>query len=387
MITAGEVKKAFLNRYGAGDVSVCFSPGRVNLIGEHTDYNGGFVFPCALNFGTWLAIRKTDEKVIKLASANQKYTTEIPLNGPIQPVGNEWVNYPLGVVDQFLKKGINFSSGFELWFKGNVPNGAGLSSSASLEMVTAYALNELLSCGFSRIELIKLSQKAENDFVGVNCGIMDQFASGMGKKDHAIFLNCDTLEYEHVPVQLKGIKIIISNTNSPHKLDAGKYNERVAECRAAVQAISKITPIKLLGELSPDQFEHHKNSIADKTIQRRARHVVTEIKRTGDAVRALKAGDILQFGKLMNASHASLRDDYEVTGNQLDIMAEEAWKINGVIGSRMTGAGFGGCTVSLVKEKTIDRFIRKVGKHYTQRTGLTADFYIAEIGDGAQKIS
>lgn len=363
---------------------VYFSPGRVNLIGEHTDYNGGFVFPCALSFGTFLLIRKSKDDKVKFASVNQDFMVEIALDKLTEREGQEWVNYPLGVIDQFIKKGIKINSGYELLFWGNVPTGAGLSSSASIEVVTAYALNELLHIGMNRTELALLSQKAENEFVGVNCGIMDQFASAMGKEDHAIFLNCDTLEFDLVPAKLDGIKVIISNTNSPHKLDAGQYNQRVAECKEAVKEISKVKPIKSLGELRLDDFKKLEDSIDDPVARKRARHVVSEIQRTVDAVSALKANEIETFGEMMNASHVSLRDDYEVTGEQLDTMVEEAWKLDGVIGSRMTGAGFGGCTVSLVKEEAVDTFIDTVGKNYKSRTGLTPEFYVAEIGDGSK---
>lgn len=365
---------------------VYFSPGRVNLIGEHTDYNGGFVFPCALSFGTYLLIRKSSEKKIKFASLNQEFQVAITLDKLSKRQGQEWVNYPLGIIDQFIKRGVAIDSGYEMLFWGNVPTGAGLSSSASIEVVTAYALNELLKVNLNRTELAQLSQKAENQFVGVNCGIMDQFASALGKEDHAIFLNCDTLDFELVPVKLEGIKVVISNTNSPHKLDAGKYNQRVAECQEAVKEISKVKPIKTLAELRMDDFREVENRIEDPIAKKRARHVISEIQRTVDAVGALRANEIDTFGKMMNASHISLRDDYEVTGPQLDAMAEEAWKIDGVIGSRMTGAGFGGCTVSLVKEEKIDAFIETVGKNYKSRTGLVPEFYVAEIGDGSKRV-
>jgi galactokinase len=363
-----------------------FSPGRVNLIGEHTDYNGGYVFPCALSFGTFLLIRKSTDGMVRMTSLNQEYKAEIPLDKLIEHHGQEWVNYPLGVFDQFKKKGVKINQGFDMLFWGNVPTGAGLSSSASIEVVTAFAMNELLSTGFSRVDLALMSQSAENHFVGVNCGIMDQFASAMGKEDHAIFLNCDTLEYDLVPANLEGIKVIISNTNSPHKLDAGQYNQRVAECEEAVKEISKAKPIRSLGELRMDDFKEMEDAIEDPVAKKRARHVVSEIQRTVDAVSALRANEIETFGEMMNASHISLRDDYEVTGEQLDAMAEEAWKIDGVIGSRMTGAGFGGCTVSLVKEEDVDKFIDTVGQNYKNRTGITPDFYVAEIGDGSKLV-
>jgi galactokinase len=386
-MTTEELKTAFEKQYGSSDgVTGYFSPGRVNLIGEHTDYNGGFVFPCALSFGLYVFLRKTDDNLVKMASLNENYYAEIPLSDLSKHHKKEWVNYPLGVIDQFTKRGIKFDTGAEMLFWGNVPNGAGLSSSAALEVVTGFAINELLGSGLSRLDIIKIGQKAENEFVGVNCGIMDQFASCMGKKDHAVFLNCDTLEFDLVPVKLDGIKIVISNTNSPHKLDAGQYNQRVAECKEAVAEINKVKPIKQLGELSQADFDAVKDAIKDPVALKRARHVVSEIKRTTDAVKALKANKLKEFGEMMNASHVSLRDDYEVTGKELDAMAEAAWEVDGVIGSRMTGGGFGGCTVSLVKEDAVDEFIATVGPAYQAKTGISPDFYVAEISDGTKQV-
>lgn len=381
------LKEKFVEKYGEGDFSGYFSPGRVNLIGEHTDYNGGFVFPCALSFGNYCLIRKVERPSFKFASLNMELEVELSLDELTTPLGNKaWVNYPLGVIAQFVKKGLKPATGADLLFYGDVPNGAGLSSSAALEVVTAVAIDDQYGYGLDRIDLIKMGQKAEHEFAGVMCGIMDQFASGLGAKDHAIFLNCDTLEYELVPVVLKGCKIVVSNTNSPHKLDSGKYNERVGECRAAVEAIKPYKAISQLADLSMDEFKSVEPNIKNEVVRARARHVVSEIKRTTDAVKALKGGDLELFGKLMNASHISLRDDYEVTGPELDAMAEAAWKIDGVIGSRMTGGGFGGCTVSVVKDEAIDTFIAEVGKEYKAKTGLNPEFYVAEIGDGGKKI-
>jgi len=382
------MKNEFTNEYGEGveKPAIFFSPGRVNLIGEHTDYNGGFVFPCALSFGTYCLIRKVKRNTVKFASVNMKFKTEVKLEDLDKPIGREWVNYPIGVIAQFLKKGLKPDTGCDLMFYGNVPNGAGLSSSAALEVVTAFAINEMYGFNLERIELIKMSQKAEHEFAGVNCGIMDQFTSAMGKKDHAIFLNCDTLDYELVPVKLSGVKIIISNTNSPHKLDSGKYNERVAECQAAVQALKPYKNINVLAEISLEDFRTLQDKIENEAVKKRARHVVSEIQRTEDAVNDLKAFKLESFGKLMNDSHNSLRDDYEVTGTQLDTMVEEARKIDGVIGSRMTGGGFGGCTVSLVKDDAVETFIKVVGKNYETRTGLKPEFYVAEIGDGVHRV-
>ena len=381
-----ELKSAFETAYGKEADAVYFAPGRVNLIGEHTDYNGGSVFPCALSFGTYLLLRKNDERFVNFRSLNQPEIVSLGLNQLTTPLDKSWVNYPLGVFAQFIKRHVEIKNGYDILIWGNVPNGAGLSSSAALEVVTAFALNDQLGTGFNRTVLAQIGQKAEHEFAFVNCGIMDQFASANGKKDHAIHLNCDTLDFELVPVKLEGVKILISNTHSPHKLDSGAYNQRVAECKLAVEQLNKVRPIKYLAELTEAEFKDIESAITDVTAHKRARHVVGEVQRTSDAVKALKAGDLVKFGKLMNASHVSLRDDYEVTGLQLYTMAEEAWKIEGVIGSRMTGGGFGGCTVSLVKDEAIDTFIEKVGAAYEAKTSIKPQFYIAEIGDGACKI-
>lgn len=385
-MTVQELKAAFQTAYGKVAEAVYFSPGRVNLIGEHTDYNGGFVFPCALSFGTYLLLVGNNEKVMRFKSLNQPEIVTLNFDQLTTPLSNSWVNYPLGCIAQFVKRGVKIEKGYDILIWGNVPNGAGLSSSAALEVVTAYAFNDQLGTGYDRTELAKIGQLSEHEFALVNCGIMDQFASAQGKKDHAIFLNCDTLQFELVPVKLNGIKVVISNTHSPHKLDSGAYNQRVAECKLAVEQINKVRPIKYLAELTEAEFKTIENAITDPVAHKRARHVVGEVQRTTDAVKALKAGDIAAFGKLMNASHVSLRDDYEVTGLQLDTMAEEAWKIDGVIGSRMTGGGFGGCTVSLVKDEAIDTFIQQVGANYEAKTGIKPDFHIAEIGDGARRV-
>ena len=385
-MTVQELKSAFEAAYGKAAEAVYFSPGRVNLIGEHTDYNGGSVFPCALSFGTYLLLAKNDKKVMNFKSLNQPELVTLGFDKLTTPLDKSWVNYPLGVIAQFVKRGVAIKEGYDMLIWGNVPNGAGLSSSAALEVVTAFAFNDQLGTGYNRTVLAQIGQKSEHEFALVNCGIMDQFASANGAKDHAIHLNCDTLEFELVPVKLEGIKILISNTHSPHKLDSGAYNQRVAECKLAVEQLNKVRPLKYLAELTEAEFKSIESAITDPTARKRARHVVGEVQRTSDAVKALKAGDIIKFGQLMNASHVSLRDDYEVTGLQLDTMAEEAWKIPGVIGSRMTGGGFGGCTVSLVKDEAIDTFIEKVGAAYEAKTGLKPEFYIAEIGDGACKL-
>lgn len=386
-MTVQELQKVFVDAYGQKEDAVYFSPGRVNLIGEHTDYNGGFVFPCALSFGTYLLLRKNGTQNVNFRSVNEPEVLTVALADITTPLAKgTWANYLMGVMTQFIKRGNQFKEGYDFLIWGNVPLGAGLSSSAALEVVTAYALNDQLGTGYDRTELAKIGQKAEHEFAFVNCGIMDQFASAQGKKDHAIFLNCDTLEFDLVPVVLNGIKVVISNTHSPHKL-GDEYNDRVRECHLALDQLRTVRPeLKNLAELTQAEFDQIKDAITDPIALKRARHVVGEVQRTVDAVDYLKAGDIAAFGKLMNASHVSLRDDYEVTGKYLDTLAEEAWKIDGVIGSRMTGGGFGGCTVSLVKDEAIEEFKEKVGKAYTEKTGLKADFYIAEIGDGAKKI-
>ena len=382
-----ELKSAFEAAYQQSATDVFFSPGRVNLIGEHTDYNGGFVFPCALSFGTYLLMAPNNEQKINFRSLNVEEVYSLELTQLTTPLPNQaWANYPLGVLAQFVKRGVAIEKGYDILFWGNVPAGAGLSSSAAMEVVTAFAFNEILGTNYDRTELAKIGQASEHEFAGVMCGIMDQFASSQGKKDHAIYLNCDTLEFDLVPVQLDGIKVVVSNTHSPHHLDSGAYNDRVRQCQLAVEQISAVRPIKNLAELSQADFEQVESAITDPIAYRRARHVVGEVQRTKDAVEALQKGDIITFGELMTQSHISLRDDYEVTGLQLDSLAEAAWKVEGVLGSRMTGGGFGGCTVSLVRDEAIPAFIEQVGKEYTEKTGLKADFYIAEIGDGAHRV-
>lgn len=383
-----QLKETFTGLYGESelDTHMFFSPGRVNLIGEHTDYNGGFVFPCALSFGTYLAVRKNGRRVVRFATTNFDHRGEVDLDKPFEKERKSWINYPVGVLNEFRKKAREIE-GVDLLYSGDIPNGAGLSSSASIEMVTAFAMNELFDFGFDRMDLVKLSQNAENLFVGVNCGIMDQFASGMGAANHALFLNCDTLDYERVPLKLEGMKIIIANTNKRRGLADSKYNERRAQCESAVEAIRKERHIRHLSELNLDEFRALSHLITDETERKRAHHVISENTRTLQAIEALNKGDIAGFGRLMNQSHDSLRDDYEVTGKELDTLVEEARNVEGTIGSRMTGAGFGGCTVSIVETGQVETFIREVGSAYNQRTGLKADFYVAEIGDGSKQVN
>ncbi len=383
-----QLKVSFAGLYGETEdqIDLFFSPGRVNLIGEHTDYNGGYVFPCALSFGTYLLVRKNQSRKVHLATTNFDHRGEVNLDEPFEKEGKSWINYPLGVLNEFRKMALEIE-GVDLLYSGDIPHGAGLSSSASIEMVTAFAMNLVFGFGLDRMELVKLSQRAENQFVGVNCGIMDQFASGMGAADHALFLNCDTLDFERVPLKLEAMKIIIANTNKRRGLADSKYNVRRAQCESAVEAIRKEKNIRHLSDLNLAEFQNLSHLIKDEEQKKRARHVITENHRTLSAIRSLHDGDIDSFGKLMNESHDSLRDDYEVTGTELDTLVDEARKINGTIGSRMTGAGFGGCTVSIVREDAVESFIRDVGKAYAEKTGLTADFYVAEIGDGSKQIN
>lgn len=372
-----------------GEVKVFFSPGRVNLIGEHTDYNGGFVFPCALDFGTYAVAVKRNDNIFRIYSKNFENlgVIEFSLDRLINEPQDDWANYPKGVIKTFLEAGFDINSGFDVLFYGNIPNGAGLSSSASIELATSVILKDLFNLNVDMVSMVKLSQKAENKFIGVNCGIMDQFAIGMGKKDNAILLDCNTLNYQYAPVVLNGASIVIANTNKKRGLADSKYNERRGSCEAAVKVLNENgIDIKYLGELSVERFNEIKHLITDEEQLKRATHAVTENERTKVAVEKLNAGDIEAFGQLMNQSHISLRDDYEVTGFELDSLVEAAWEAEGVIGSRMTGAGFGGCTVSIVKDEFIESFKKSVGEKYTAKTGLVADFYVAKIGDGSRKL-
>ena len=380
------LKEKFQEKFGAeGPIRTFFAPGRVNLIGEHIDYNGGYVFPCAISFGTYAIVRKREDDKIRFASTNLSYETELTLENIQYEEKDDWVNYPKGVIKYFQESGSTVG-GFDILYSGNIPNGAGLSSSASVEVLTAYILNELFQCNKTLIDMVKISQKAENHFVGVNSGIMDQFAVAMGKKDQAILLDCNTLDYDYVPLELKGAKLVIANTNKRRGLADSKYNERRSECEQAVEDLQKVLDIETLGELDALTFEEYKKFIKDPIHQKRASHAVYENIRVKEAVKKLNAGDLAAFGELMNQSHISLRDLYEVTGVELDTMVEEAWKIPGVIGSRMTGAGFGGCTISIVEADAVEAFITEVGENYNKRTGLQADIYVAEVGAGVREL-
>lgn len=370
---------------GEGEIRTYFSPGRVNLIGEHTDYNGGHVFPCALTIGTYAAARKRDDNKARFFSMNfeELGVVETDLKHLKNQKEDGWTNYPKGVVWAFQEKGYTIPSGFDMVLFGNIPNGSGLSSSASVEVAMGVILKDLFGLSVSMTEISLISQYAENNFNGVNCGIMDQFAIAMGKKDHAIFLDTADLSFEYAPIQLEDAKIIIACSNKKRGLGDSKYNERRRECELALEELKKRLPIQSLGELTEEEFEVNKDCIMDPVRQKRAKHAVYENQRTIHAAEALKAGDLEHFGKLMNESHCSLRDDYEVTGIELDTLVENAWRQNGVIGSRMTGAGFGGCTVSVVRNDNVEAFIKNVGEAYHDKIGYAADFYVVEIGDGA----
>ncbi len=367
---------------------VYFAPGRVNMIGEHTDYNGGHVFPCALTIGTYGAVRKRQDRKLRFYSMNFERigVIESSLDNLSPDPWADWTNYPKGVMWAFGEKGMPIPSGMDILLNGNIPNGSGLSSSASVEVLTGFILRDMFGFDVSNQELALIGQYSENHFNGVNCGIMDQFAIAMGKKEHAIFLDTATLSYEYAPIRLDGAKIVIACSNKKRGLGDSKYNERRSECEQALEELQRVIPVHSLGELTEEEFESHKESIGSETRRRRARHAVYENRRTVQAVQALKNNDIAAFGQLMNASHVSLRDDYEVTGAELDTLVEEAWKVEGVIGSRMTGAGFGGCTVSIVKNESIDDYIARVGAAYQARIGYAADFYVVEVGDGPRKL-
>ena len=367
---------------------VYFAPGRVNLIGEHTDYNGGHVFPCALTIGTYAVARKRQDNVLQFYSMNFEKLGVIgcTLDDLTPSPEADWTNYPKGVMWAFEQRGMKLPCGMDILLNGNIPNGSGLSSSASVEVLTGYILRDLFGFEVSNQDLALIGQYSENNFNGVNCGIMDQFAIAMGKENSAIFLDTADLSYEYAPIKLEGAKIVIACSNKKRGLGDSKYNERRSECETALAELQKVVSVKSLGELTEEAFEQYKGAIDSDVRRKRAKHAVYENQRTLQAVAALKAGNISLFGDLMNASHVSLRDDYEVTGIELDTLVEEAWKVDGVIGSRMTGAGFGGCTVSLVKDEVIDTFIEKVGAAYLEKIGYAADFYVVEIGDGPCKL-
>lgn len=379
----------FTKVFGAdGEIHVFFAPGRVNLIGEHTDYNGGHVFPCALTIGTYMVIRQRQDNLIRLYSMNFESLgiKEVSLDKIEETEDLAWTAYPLGIVWSLKQKGNIVEHGFDVLFFGNIPNGSGLSSSASIEVVTTYGLSTMLSFGISNVEIAKLCQFSENEFNKVNCGIMDQFAVAMGKENHAIYLDTATLDYSYAPIQLDDEKIVIMNTCKRRELGDSKYNERRSECQEALARLQTVCKIESLGDLTIEEFEEKKSVIEDPILTKRAKHAVYENQRTIQAVKALKDKDLEYFGKLMIQSHDSLRDDYEVTGIELDTLVEETLKCDGVVGARMTGAGFGGCAVSIVKNDCVDAVIREVGKQYKEKIGYAADFYVVSVGDGPKEL-
>ena len=386
-----KMREEFAKIFGEGrEPEVYFAPGRVNLIGEHTDYNGGHVFPCALSIGTYALARKNDCGKMRFYSLNFTRFGMLAVEGPANEFTNvpadNWCNYPKGVMWAYTQKGYTIDSGLDILYYGNIPNGSGLSSSASIEVVTAVILNDQFGFDVDMVEVSKICQFSENKFNGVNCGIMDQFAIAMGKAGHAIFLDTADLSYTYAPLELTGAKIVIACSNKKRGLADSKYNERRSQCETALAQLQAVKPINSLGELTEEEFDAIADTITDPVNRKRAKHAVYENQRTIRAVEALKNNDIALFGKLMNESHVSLRDDYEVTGIELDTLAETAWEQPGVIGSRMTGAGFGGCTVSIVEDDKIDAFIENVGNVYKDKIGYAADFYVVTVGDGAHKM-
>ena len=379
--------QGFEEQFGAGgDIFVFFAPGRVNLIGEHTDYNGGHVFPCALSMGTFAAIRRRDDTRVRLYTVNipQAGICETDVRHPDYVRRDGWANYAKGVLDTFIRRGFAPETGFDIAFYGDIPAGSGLSSSAALEVVTGIAIRDLFGFeGVSQVDLALIGQEAENRYCGMNCGIMDQFASAMGKKDHAIFLDTATLQYEYAPVALTDAKIVIVNSKVKHSLVTSAYNDRRRESEEALKDLQKVLPIKTLGDLSEAEFDAHADAVKDPVNRRRAKHAVYENQRTIKAVAALKAGDLAAFGQLINQSHASLRDDYETSCPEVDVLQQLAVSVPGTLGSRITGGGFGGCTVNLVKNDALEAFEATVLPGYEKATGIKAEMYVAEIGDGA----
>ena len=379
------VLKKFEEIYGTADgVKVYFAPGRVNMIGEHTDYNGGHVFPCALTIGTYAAVKKRADRKLRFFSMNFENlgVIESSLDDLTPSEAAEWTNYPKGVMWAFAGRGMEMDCGLDIVINGNIPNGSGLSSSASLEVLTGFCLKDQYGFDVTNVDLAKIGQYSENNFNGMNCGIMDQFASAMGKKDHAIFLDTADLSYQYAPLVLDGAKIIVTNSNVKHSLVNSEYNVRRSECEKALEELQTVVKIAGLGDLTEEEFEANKSAIKDEVRVKRAKHAVYENQRTIRAVEALKENNLKLFGELMNASHVSLRDDYQVSCDEIDVLVEEAWKVEGVIGSRITGGGFGGCTVSIVKDEAVESFKEKVGAAYEARVGKKADFYVVEIGDG-----
>ena len=384
-----KLMETFQKLYGGeGEIKTFFSPGRVNLIGEHTDYNGGHVFPCALTLGTYGIARKREDRKLRFYSANFEKlgVIETSLDDLVPSQAAQWTNYPKGVIWAFEKKGYSIPQGMDVLIYGTIPNGSGLSSSASLEVLIGVMLKELFNIEISMQDIALIGQYSENNYNGCNCGIMDQFAVAMGKKDCAVFLDTNTLQYEYASVKLDDAKIVITNSKVKHSLVDSAYNDRRRESEEALHDLQKVVDIKTLGDLTEEEFEAHKDAIKDEICKKRAKHAVYENQRTIRAVKALKENDIAEFGRLMNQSHISLRDDYEVSCEEIDVLVDLAWKIDGVIGSRITGGGFGGCTVSIVKNDSVYTFIENIGTAYKEKVGHEAEFYTVQIGDGASRL-
>ena len=376
-----DLQQEYIKQYGKEATETFFSPGRVNLIGEHIDYNGGLVMPCAITFGSYLLVSPNNDNVFRFKSLNFSEQAEVPLQAEHSKTGEVWYNYPVGVIAYFLKEGKKLQ-GLDMLFYGDIPIGSGLSSSASIEVVTAFALNDLFNAGYSKLDLVKLSQSVENKFIGVNCGIMDQFAVAFGEKDKALMLNCDTLDYQAVDSNLGDYLLAIINTNKPRKLAESKYNERVQECQTALAALKQELDINYLCDIDSATFEQYKHLITDATVQARATHVVQENDRVKLAAKALSDNNLAEFGRLMYASHQSLRELYEVSGVELDTVVDYSKTNPNVAGARMTGAGFGGCAIALVKKEAFDKFSEEVTAYYTGKIGYAPSVYASLIGDG-----
>ena len=375
----------FSSRFGKSPEHIFFCPGRVNLIGEHIDYNGGKVMPCAISLGTYLAISKNKDKLLRFQCLNFSETAELHLQESYSKTGKEWFNYPLGVINEIVQNG-NAISGLDMLFYGNLPIGAGLSSSASIEVLTGFALSEMFGLGISNKDISLVSKKVENEFIGVNCGIMDQFAVASGKKNRAILLDCDTLEYEYLPFETGDYILAIINSNKQRKLADSKYNERFTECGKALKALKKELNVTHLCDIDLKAFEDHRHLINDPVLDKRALHVISENFRVREAKNALKANDLVTFGKLMYASHQSLKDWYEVSGKELDTIVEFCKTYEDCIGARMTGAGFGGCAIALVKKDKFQNFSSKLGEYYNKMISYKPDVFASEIGDGVREL-
>ncbi|MCH1625036.1 galactokinase [Fredinandcohnia quinoae] len=384
-----DLAKRFKEIFQEDEYRSFFAPGRINLIGEHTDYNGGHVFPCAITKGTYALARKRSDHKVRMYSMNfeQLGMIEFDLNNLDYDDAHNWANYPKGMLRYLRENGYSIQTGVDVLFYGNIPNGAGLSSSASIELVSGVMFENLFDLKIDRVELVKIGQQVENKFIGVNSGIMDQFAIGMGKENAGILLNCDTLDYKYAPLELEKHLILIMNTNKRRELADSKYNERRSECEQALELFKQELNVEALGNISSTQFEQNKHLISDSIIQKRAKHAIYENERTLQALRALKEGNLDEFGRLMDASHISLRDDYEVTGIELDTLVAAAWAQDGVLGARMTGAGFGGCAIAIVEKDKAQAIIESIGAIYAEKIGYKADFYEVSIGDGAKVLT